>query len=245
MILCQCLMITMWMFRLTKKNGIVLENTFIGLYFSFAVIEILAEIISFEPLLFAFRPLTLMLLMCLYWITSKERSFVFFTTIFFALVSSIVMEIDPDKLLLYGVISFVVHRMILIFYILKLNKTKDFIPIIIAFFPFIFIFSYLISSSVEIPEGSYNYLVIQNILVSIIGGIVLSNYFMNETKESPWLSIFGLLSIGLYFIVFIEKWFSANLTITYFRPLGMILHVMAYYSFYKFVIDSEKSITEI
>lgn len=234
----------MWMFRLTKKNGIEVQNTLIGLYFSFAAIEILAEIISFEPILFAFRPLTLILLMCLYWITSKKRSFVFFTTIFFAVVSSVLMEIDPEKLLLFGVISFVMHRMILIFYILKLNNTKDFIPIVIAFFPFIFIFSYLISSSIEIPEGSYYYLVIQNILVSIIGGIVLSNYFMNETKDSPWLFIFGLLSVGLYFIVFIEKWFLASLSITYFRPLGMILHVMAYYSFYKFVLDSEKAIIE-
>lgn len=232
------------MFRLIKKNKFLLENTFVGLYFSFAVIEILAEIVSFKSILFAFKPFSLIVLMCLYWVTSKERSFIFFTTIFFSLVSSILMEIDPKKLLLFGVISFVIHRVILIIYILKLNKTKDFIPIIIAFFPFIFIFSYLISISVEIPESSYYYLVIQNVLVSIIGGIVLSNYFMNQTKESPWLSIFGLLSIGLYFIVFIEKWFLANLTITYFRPLGMILYVMAYYSFYKLVIDSERLTAE-
>jgi energy-converting hydrogenase Eha subunit C len=155
------------------------------------------------------------------------------------------MIIDPKGLLLFGVISFVIHRLILIVYLIRLDKIKDFIPILIAFVPFIFIFSYLISISVEIPDSSYYYLVIQNILVSIIGGIVLSNYFMNETQYTPWLSIFGLLSVGLYFIVFIEKWFLASFTATYFRPLGMILFAMAYFSFYKYVIDSERSTAKL
>lgn len=230
----------MSMFRLTKINRFLSETTFVGLYFSFAIIEILAEIVSFRSILFAFKPFSLIVLMSLYWVTSRRRSFIFFIIIFFSLVSCIFIEIDPKKLLLFAVISFVIHRSLLILYILELNKTKDCVPIIIAFFPIFFIFSYLISISVEIPESTYYYLVIQNVLVSIIGGIALSHYYMNETKESAWLSIFGLLSFGLYFIVFIEKWFLANLTITYFRPLGMVLYTMAYYSFYKFVIDSER-----
>ena len=228
------------MCRFANKHTFGFENMFIGLYFSFAGTAILAELFSYRSILFAFKPVTLIVLMCLYWITSKERSFIFFITILFSLVSSILMEIDPKKLLLYGVISFVIHRIILIFYVIKMNRIKDFVPILIACFPFIFVFSYLTSISVEIPEGSYYYLVVQNILVSIIGGIVLSSYFMNEKKESPWLYIFGVLSMGLYFIVFIEKWFLASLTATYFRPLGMILYVMSYYSFYKLVVDSER-----
>lgn len=117
---------------------------------------------------------------------------------------------------------------------------KDFVPILIAIIPFIFIFSYLLSISDEIPKGSYYPLVVQNILVSILAGVILSNYFMNESNNTPWLSIFGLLSTALYFTVFIEKCFLSNLPPTYFRPLGMILYVTSYYAFYKFVIDAEK-----
>ncbi len=98
----------------------------------------------------------------------------------------------------------------------------------------------MLSISDGIPEGSYYPLLVQNILVSIIGGVILSNYFMNETTNTPWLSIFGVLFVGLYFTVFIEKLFLNNLPPTYFRPLGMVLYVMSYYAFYKFVIDTER-----
>ncbi|WP_143056070.1 hypothetical protein [Flavobacterium sinopsychrotolerans] len=98
----------------------------------------------------------------------------------------------------------------------------------------------MLSISDEIPVGSYYPLMMQNILVSILAGVILSNYFMNESNNTPWLSIFGLLSTALYFTVFIEKCFLSNLPPTYFRPLGMILYVTSYYAFYKFVIDAEK-----
>ncbi|MBP2281880.1 hypothetical protein H4V97_000198 [Flavobacterium sp. CG_23.5] len=117
---------------------------------------------------------------------------------------------------------------------------KDFMPIVIAIIPFILIFSYLLSISDEIPENSYYPLVAQNILVSILGGVILSNYFMNQTRNTPWLFIFGLLSTAMYFTVFIEKCFLFNLPPTFFTPLGMILYVSSYYAFYKFVIDTER-----
>ena len=225
---------------LTKNYNFSQGNAIVYLIFSFTIIEVLAELFSFKIILFAFRPLIALLLMYLYWITSKERNVFFFISIFFLLLTSIFIISESLPFLIVGLAGIVIHRILLILYIIKLNKVKDFLPILIAVIPFIFIFSYLLSISDEIPKESYYPLVIQNILVSILGGVVLSNYFMNETKNTPWLSIFGVLSIALYFIVFIEKCFLPNLPPTYFRPLGMILYVTSYYAFYKFVIDTER-----
>lgn len=224
----------------TKKYNFLKENTIVSLIFSFAIIEVLAELFSFKVILFAFRPLIAFLILCLYWITSKERSILFFITTFFLLITSIFIISESQLLLKIGFIGIVIHRLLLIIYIIKLNKVKDFIPILIAVIPFVFIFSYLLSISDGIPEGSYYPLLVQNILVSILGGVILSSYFMNETTNTPWLSIFGVLSIALYFTVFIEKLFLNNLPPTYFRPLGMVLYVTSYYAFYKFVIDAER-----
>lgn len=225
---------------LTKNNNFSQGNAIVYLIFAFTIIEVLAELFSFKIILFAFRPLIALLLMYLYWITSKERNVFFFISIFFLLLTSIFIISESLPFLIVGLAGIVIHRILLILYIIKMNKVKDFLPILIAVIPFIFIFSYLLSISDEIPKESYYPLVIQNILVSILGGVVLSNYFMNETKNTPWLSIFGVLSIALYFIVFIEKCFLPNLPPTYFRPLGMILYVTSYYAFYKFVIDTER-----
>ena len=225
---------------LTKKFNFLRENAIIGLILSFTIVEVLAELFSFKAILFAFRPLTALLILCLYWFTSKERSILFFVTWFFLLLTSIFIISELQLFLRLGVVGIIFHRTLIIVYIIKLNKVKDFIPILIAVLPFLFIFSYLLSISDGIPEGSYYPLVIQNVLVSILGGVILSNYFMNETTNTPWLSIFGVLSVALYFTVFIEKLFLNNLPSTYFRPLGMILYVTSYYSFYKFVIDAER-----
>lgn len=224
---------------LTKKYNFLQENAILGLLFSFSIIEVLAELFSFKVILFAFRPLVAILLIYLYWVTSKERNVLFYMTVFFLLLTSIFILFESILFLILGLIGIFTHRILLIFYIIKLNKIKDFVPILIAIIPFVFIFSYLLSISDEIPKGSYYPLVAQNILVSILAGVILSNYFMNDSNNSPWLAIFGLLSTALYFTVFIEKCFLSNLPPTYFRPLAMILYVTSYYSFYRFVIDAE------
>jgi hypothetical protein len=224
---------------LTKKYNFSLEKVIIALLFSFSIIEVLAELFSFKVILFAFKPMVALMIIYLYWVTSKERNVLFFITLFFLFLTSIFILSESILFLILGLIGIFTHRILLIGYIIKLNKIKDFVPILIAIIPFVFIFSYLLSISDEIPKGSYYPLVVQNILVSILAGVILSNYFMNDSNNSPWLAIFGLLSTALYFTVFIEKCLLSNLPPTYFRPLGMILYVTSYYSFYRFVIDIE------
>ena len=224
---------------LTKKKIFLLEKGISLLLFSFVILEVIAELFSFKVILFAFRPFVTILIMYLYWITSKERSLLFFITMFFILVTSFFILSDSKTALMIGLITFLVHRLVLIFFIIKLSKLKDFVPILIGFIPFIFIFSYMLTLSDELPAISYYSLVIQNILVAVLVAIVLSDYFMNQNEYTPWLWIFGLLSVALYFAVFVEKCFLSNLPPTYFRPLAMILYVTSYYSFYRFVIDTE------
>lgn len=224
----------------TKKVSFLHDKTIIWLFFAVVVVEVLANLFSFEAIIFAFKPLVALLLMYLYWISSKERSWLFFFTLFFLLLTSILILFDSKQFLLLGLFSVLIHRILILFYVIKLNKLKDFVPVIIATVPFIFIFSYLLSISDEIPEESYFPLVAQNILVSILAGLVLSNYFMNLDTYTPWLSIFGLVSIALYFIVFIEKCFLSDFPPTYLRPLGMVLFATSYYTFYKFVMDAER-----
>lgn len=224
---------------LTEKNKITFENGIILLLSSFVILEVIAALFSFKVILVAYRPIVTLLLMCLYWITSKERSLLFIITMLSLLITSFFILSDSKTALAIGLITFLFHRVVLIFFIIKLNKLKDFVPILIGFIPFIFIFSYLLTLSDEIPENSYYSLVVQNVLVSVLGGIVLSNYIMNQNEYTPWLWIFGLLTVALYFTVFIEKCFLSDMPPTYFRPLAMILYVTSYYSFYRFVIDTE------
>ena len=106
--------------------------------------------------------------------------------------------------------------------------------------PFLYFFFYLLSISAFLTTRLYYIVIIQNVLVSIIGGIILGHYIISNSKKATWLFIFGLLTICQYFIVFIEKYYLWGCSPLVFRPLAMILNTGVYFSFYKFVIANEK-----
>ena len=225
------------MLMLKKENNLVSLIT--GFYFTIATVEVTAELFSFKPILFIFEPLMLLLLMILYWITSSLKSLLFFGTMFFLLLSKMLFLQNTENMLYFGFIAFLTHQSVIIIYILKLTKLKDYVPSFIAVTPFLFVFFYLFSVSSEIPKNSYYFLVIQNILVSVIGAVTLSDYTMKDNKKNSWLLIFGLLTVALYFIDFIEKYYLSDLVLSIFKLLVMVLNVAVYYAFYKFAIKTE------
>ena len=218
-----------------------LEKLIITLYFAVVTVEVIAELFSYRPFLFIFKPLISVVLMLLYWNTSNQRNPLFFLAILFSLITNVFFIYDTEIMLFLGLIAFFMHRLLMIYYIIKLIKLKDYIPLLIAMIPFMFFFFYLLSITSELTARSYVILIIQNILISIIAGITLSDYVMNNgKKDTTWLFIFGLLSITQYFIVFIEKYYLSDLSPVSFRPLAMLLNASVYYAFYKFVMAIER-----
>lgn len=216
------------------------EKFIIGLYFIVSAIEVTAELFSYKPFLYIFKPLISIVLVMLYWKTFNIRNKLFLVTILFSLITNVFFIFDTERMLFLGLIAFFIHRLLMIFYIIKLIKLKDFIPVLIAMIPFVFFFFYLLSLTSDLTRRSYGILIIQNVLISIIAGITLSDYVMNDgKKDTTWLFIFGLLSISQYFIVFIEKYYLLDLSPISLRPLAMILNTAVYFTFYKFVIKTE------
>lgn len=222
------------------KNKNKLGKIITLFYFTVAFIEVIAESYHNKPLLFVFKPLLSIIIMVLYWVSSTKRDALFFAVLFFALITNILFIPNTEKMLLAGLLTFLIYRLLAIFYIVKLIRIKDLIPVFIAVIPFLFVFFYLLSISSGLTENSYYVLIAQNILISIIGGIVLSNYMMDDKIKNAWFLIFGLLSVVQYFIVFLEKFYLSNLAPIIFRPIAMILNIMVYYSFFRFVIALEK-----
>jgi len=226
--------------RIFNKE-INLEKLITTIFLAVATVEITAELFSYVPIIFIFKPLTSIVLMVLYWNTSSLRNPLFFWVILFSLITNVFFIYDIESMLFLGLIAFFIHRLLMIYYIIKMIKLKDYIPLIIAMIPFMFFFYYLLSITSELTTRSYGILILQNILISILAGIALSDYIMNNgKKETTWLFIFGLLSITQYFIVFVEKYYLSNLSPISFRPLAMFLNIAVYYCFYKFVMTIEK-----
>ena len=178
-----------------------------GILLLVALIEVIAEYFRFLPLVYIFKPLISIVLMTLYWYSSPIKDFLFFLTIATSLITNVLFIPNDLNLIFIGLIVFGFHRLINIFYIIKVMKTKDFIPVILASVPFLIIFFYIFFDTDLLTKEVYYIMIIHNSLISLLGGIALSHYIMNDSSRSSWLLICVLSFVTLHFIIFIEKFY--------------------------------------
>jgi hypothetical protein len=220
-----------------KKNSIVALLTIF--YFIIAIVEVYAEFIVYRPIIFAFKPLLTILLVIMYFQNNKKRNTLFLLVLITSLITNILFIPTSQNYLQYAIIIFTIHRIFVLLLILKLQKIKDIIPVIIGTAPFALIFFYLFMETTDIPENSYFILVVQNILISLFAGLSLSSYIMNDNKQNSILLISALLFVMLQFTVFIEKYYLTDEFQHLFRPLAMSFNSLAFYTFYKYVSIAE------
>lgn len=221
------------------KNRYILVNALIIIYFINAIIEVISEYASFSATIYITKPLIPLILMVLYFYKSSKKNSLFFVIMSFSLITNLLFIPSDEKALFYGVISFTIHRIFLLFLIFKIIKIKDYIPFVLATIPLAFIFFYLFAAS-DVPENSYYLIVFHNLMGAVLGGMAISNYVMNDNKQNSLLLISVLLFLGLQLVVYIEKYYLVESHSFLLRPLAMTLNILAFYTFYKFVIASER-----
>ncbi len=222
-----------------SRNDIVKTLTFC--YFLVAAFEIIAEYVIAKSFICALKPLITLILIVIYCLKSDEKSKLFILVLGLSLLTNILFIPNTPTSLFYALVVFSIHRILAIYLIFSLQKIKDFIPVVIATAPFLLIFFYLFMETPDIPEQSYYLLVIQNVLISLFAGISLSSYVLDDNKQNSILLISALLFVILQFSVFIEKYFLTNEYQELFRPLAMTFNSLAFFTFYKYVINAEKS----
>ena len=203
-----------------------------------ALTEILSEYFRFLPLIYIFKPLISIVLMALYWVTSTKREVLFFLTIGTSLLTNVLFIPNNMQFIFLGLIAFVFHRVINIYYIIKVTKIKAILPILLASVPFFLIFFYIFIDTDLLSTEVFYIMILHNILISLMGGFALANYVLNENNRSMWLTICVLFFVSLHFLIFIEKFY---ISLNIFRPIAMTLNTFAYYSFYKFILAYEKN----
>src|SRR5690606_5877946 len=168
---------------------------FYAVYFAVAAIEVAAEFFAYTPIILVLKPLIPLMLIGFYHIASPKRDVLFYFTMLFSFITNLLFIPNSEQWLLLGVMAFMVHRIFIITLIIKILSIIHFIPAVLATIPLLVIFCYLLSITNEIPETSFYLLIIQNVLISVLGGLALSTYLVNDSKGNSWLLICGLLFV--------------------------------------------------
>ncbi|CAM3440917.1 Lysoplasmalogenase [Flavobacterium longum] len=222
------------------KSGNKLVTILTVAYFVVAISEVVSELFSHKPSIIVLKPIMPLLLLLTYCIASDKRNPLYIGAMLLSAATNVLFIPNDAQMLFFGLVVFTVHRILVIVLVFRLAKVRDFIPVAIATVPFLLIFFYMLASS-DVPAQSFAVMVMQNILISLLGGAAVSNYVMNDNRRNSWLLICGLLFVALQFIVFIEKYFLFGFSPAILRPIAMGLNAFAFYTFYEFVMAVEKS----
>lgn len=214
------------------RSGIVTK-----IYFGITFILILAEMFQHTALLFIFKPLLLPALMLLYFFTSEEKSMYYFVALFFGLCSNIFFLSTTPQFLLYGILAFMFYRILSIVVVLKLIRKLPLMPFIVACLPFAFIFSCLFNLTMSSLSSSFYPALINAILISLLSGIALCNYVLDDSRTNSWLAISTLLAVVSVYLFMIQKYYFPN---AIFQPISALIFSCSHFAFYKFVVISEK-----
>ena len=208
-----------------------------GIYFGIALVLMAAEVFANTAVLELFKPLLIPTLMALYYFTSEKRNLYYFVALFFAVCSNVFFLSTAPKCLLFGMLAFMVYRVLTIIIVLKLIGKLPFLPLFIACLPFIFIFSCLINLTMNALSTSFYPAIANGIVITILSGISLSNYVLDDNRTNSWLAISTLLAVVSVYLFMIQKYYFPN---AIFQPISALIFACAHYAFYKFVIISEK-----
>ena len=222
-----------------KNNDKTLVKVISSFYFIIALYEILAYSIFNETLVFSTISIPV-LLIALYFLSSAKRNFLFFSILFFLLIESAWMLLYDSRFSV-GIICSSIQKIALIILIFKLIKERNYLYLSIVSFAFLLIFLYLFSTTSETSYVDFKFLMLQNVLTSVLGGIAVSSYMIDDNRKNSWLLISILLFIGLRFMLFIQSFYLTDLALPVIKPIIITLNIFAYFTMYKFVIEAEKN----
>jgi hypothetical protein len=135
-------------------------------------------------------------------------------------------------------IAYLINRILTVILVFRTIVHKKTVPIAIASIPFLFFYFWVISLAHNSFSIGFLSLLFNALLMSLFGGLSLSNYFFNSENKNMLLLISCLLFVMQNFVFFLQKYYFLN---GFFEPISIALNTIALFVFYKFVIMSEES----
>ena len=228
-------------------NSLFENNKFRGLSLLFVILILILSVVAYLELQsceYILRIICIPTLMILYYLNSVSKSKIFLFSLLMATVSNILFIPNDIFYLKYGLIAFLIYRIITLFIVLKSSPKLAFFSVAIGSIFFLFPLLYFIILIEESMGESFFVGLINIILVSILGGMALTNYLLESNLKHISLLSSTLLYTFLVLLFVIQKYF---LHISIFNPLRVILLMAAHYIFcmYVLLVENEKSISNV
>ncbi|CAM4415191.1 hypothetical protein [Flavobacterium terrigena] len=223
------------MIKAFLKNKDVVK-TLILVYFLNLVFYSICSFLKFTSAETVFWFSRIPLLLILYLITGR-KSIIYITSLLLYQTASILFSTGNQDLFIYGSISSVGYKFLLLLILLPLITKENRLAISLACLPFFVLFLYIIELVLHSLGESLFIWILNALITSIIGGIAIIHYINNYDLKGYWLLISSILFIIQIGAFFINKFYIKSEAI---YQMVIFFYGLSHFTFYKFMILKEQ-----
>jgi hypothetical protein len=191
---------------------------------------------KYQSLEYYFRMICIPSLMVLYFLTSEQKNKLYLFSLACATVSNVFFLSNESLFLKYGLIAFLIYRIITLLIVIKNSTKLTFFSVAIGSIFFLFPLLTFIVLIEESVGQSFFVGLINILLVSFLGGMSLTNYLMENNFKHISLLTSTLLYTFLVLIFVIQKFY---VFVRVFDPMGIIVLMAAHYFFCVYLLLAE------
>ncbi|TBX66613.1 hypothetical protein EZL74_10545 [Flavobacterium silvisoli] len=219
-----------------------LSNIFLLCFLVVSVLEIMGEYNENKTLVWATKPLILPLLTAYYLIVSQKINQLFIVALAFNWVANLLFIQNTFQFIVYGVLFFVIYRILIIYIVVNKVKMPSLIPLIIGCIPFAFIYmSVTIFTYNALGNGVYLFL-LQGVFTIFLGGFSLGNYIMDSNKSNSLLLISTLFMAFNQFVFLLKLYYEQ---VNVLQAFAMLLFIAGQLLLTLYMFNTEKNIQRI
>lgn len=218
----------------SKNKTIILTSIFIAS----AILDIIGVAANILWLQNIIKPLIILSLITLYYITATERNNWYVFALFFSFLGDVFL-LDKNGYFLLGIGSFLITQTLFIKIIISQLRKVAIHQIFISTLPFAIYFTVLIFKIKDNLNELLIPVVIYGITISVFGMVSLLYYLINKTKKSQLLLAGAILFIASDSMIALNKFHEPK----FMYPVAiMITYILAQYLIYRFMVKTDFSI---
>lgn len=206
-------------------------------FFANGILLAILVLLDYFIVEYFFKILSLLFLGILYNFNSSIKNKWYFWALFFATISNILFVSSELVSLTIGMIAYLLYRFLIIRIVINATQKIYLVAVSLGGILFLTPLSYFIL----LNHGSFEYSLLPAILnivmISILGGLSVSNYFMEASIKNTLLLISTTLFAFLAVIFLIQKYY---LFIPVLESIRVIVLMGAHYIFYRYILLTEK-----
>ena len=218
----------------SKNKTIILTSIF----FASAILDIIGVAANILWLQNIIKPLIILSLITLYYITATERNNWYILALFFSFLGDVFL-LDKNGYFLLGIGSFLIPQILFIKIIISQLRRVANYQIFISTLPFIVYFTMLIFKIKDNLNELLIPVVIYGITISVFGMVSLLYYFVNKTKKSQLLLVGAILFIASDSMIALNKFHEPKIM---YPVVIMITYILGQFLIYRFMVKTDFSI---